>query len=65
VEQFPTLIVNDEKLQDQTYAAKAFSNFFITIITTEHSSNRERRFYPNSKTLITWKLPQHKNNSTY
>jgi len=28
---FPTLLVNDEKLQDQTYAAKAFNNFFITI----------------------------------
>jgi hypothetical protein len=31
VEQFPTLLVNDEKLQDQTYAAKAFNNFFITM----------------------------------
>jgi len=31
VEQFPTLLLNDEKLQDQTYVAKAFNNFFITI----------------------------------
>jgi len=31
VEQFPTLLVNDEKLQDQRNAAKAFNNFFITI----------------------------------
>jgi len=31
VEQFPTLLVNDEKLQEQGNAAKAFNNFFITI----------------------------------
>ena len=31
MEQFPTLLVNDETLQDQTYAAKTFNNFFITI----------------------------------
>jgi hypothetical protein len=32
VEQFTTLLVNDEKLRDQTNAAKDFNDFFITIM---------------------------------
>jgi len=31
VEQVPTLLVNDEKLNDPTNVASDFSNFFITI----------------------------------
>ena len=38
-EQVPTLLVNDEKLQDQTNGAKGFNNIFITItekLTIQH-----------------------------
>ena len=31
VEQFPTLLLNDEKLKDPTSMANAFNNFFITV----------------------------------
>jgi len=39
MEQFPTLLVNDEKLKDPTDVANAFHNLFITI--TEKLNNQQ------------------------
>jgi hypothetical protein len=43
VEQFPTLLVNDERLQIQTNAANAFDNFFITITAKLNIHEIEKR----------------------
>jgi hypothetical protein len=44
--------------------ANAFSNFFITITEKlKHSANREGKLYLSSKSFISWKLLQPKNNS--
>jgi hypothetical protein len=42
VEQLPTLLVNDEKLQDLTNAANTINNFFITIIEKLNIKQTER-----------------------
>jgi len=42
VEQHPTLLANDEKLQDLTNAANTFNNFFITIIEKLNIKQKEK-----------------------
>ena len=61
VQQVPTLLVNDQRLNYPTDAANAFNNYLTKINEKLNIQQREK----GDAISISWKLPLHKNNPIY